>query len=102
MYIFSQDSLNMQVVKHINQLNDIPVFIILCYSIIQLYKQISYKRLVVYILTYLLVLFLLTVLIKWAGLWNLHSFLCMSASMNEGGGFVNVDVNAYLKNTIYI
>lgn len=27
MYIFSQDSLNMQVVKHINQLNDIPVFI---------------------------------------------------------------------------
>lgn len=27
MYIFSQNSLNMQVVKHINQLNDIPVFI---------------------------------------------------------------------------
>lgn len=25
----------------------------------------------------------------------------MSASMNEGGGFVNVDVNAYLKNTFY-
>lgn len=59
MYIFSQDSLNMQVVKHINQLNDIPVFIILCYSIIQLYKQISYKRLVVYILTYLLIPFLI-------------------------------------------
>lgn len=53
--------------------------------------------------TYLFIsaLFNLTVLIKWTGSWKLNSFVCMSASMNEGGGFVNVDVNAYLKNTFY-
>lgn len=46
-----------------------------------------------YILTYFIVPFLFTVLLKWAESWKLHSYASISASVKEGDMFVNVGVN---------